>query len=938
MDHQKLKVLLLDDEQKNSWSISNILQKQNIEFELTLVNTEEGFLKVLRATPPSIILSDYCLTTFNSGKALNVLKESGLNIPFVIVTDRVNEAVSGLILKDGADDYILKDRLERLPIAVFKAIQKNKTERLLQEAELEIKKLKEMSASIIQYSPTNIAAMGVVSNVTNQIKNELELFEAKVNVEKHEAKLIEAQSAGKIGNWETSLSDYSVVWSLETYKIFELDSSKYHPNHESFLTFVHPDDKTMVHNAFINSLNTKGYNFIEHRIITSKGTLKHVEERWKIIYDEQGLPISTFGTCQDITERKIVEQEFINTKEKAEENECRLKLATESAKLGIWDWEIREHRLTWDNTMFAIFGIEDKINANIFECWLNSIHPNDKERVLEEVNFALKGERDFDTSFRIVKPNGTIAYIKADGVVLCDMVGNSARMIGINRDITEQRLAEKSLQNSKNRLIKILQNSPIASCLATLDHSVVFYNNQFTNLFGYTIQDIPNVAQWWILAYPDEHYRESVKNEWLTRIELAQTTQTKFVKMDAKVCCKDGSYRFIEFYYANMDEEYLVNFNDITERIKYEEQLALSSLIINSIDDAIISKSLDGKVTSWNRAAERLLGYGANEIIGNSTDVLKSSEIIEKEEKEIIAKIEKGETVYRYETKRTRKDGEQIDVSLTVSSILDAQGKMTGLSKILRDITYQKRIELEREKTLHNLVQRNNDLEQFSFIISHNLRGPVATILGLINLMNDLSLNDDEKKKIMLGLSNSVNNLDSVIKDLSCILQIKAHSNEKKQLIQFSDLIDEVGLSLNDLIRNENAKILSNFDAVNEIVTIKSYMYSVFYNLISNSIKYHKPDVHPIIEITSEILGNHLILKFKDNSVGIDLAKHGKDIFGLNKRFSFNVEGNGLGLFMVKTQLESIGGQISIKSEVNNGCVFTITFENYSNNPMCVLK
>ena len=498
-------------------------------------------------------------------------------------------------------------------------------------------------------------------------------------------------------------------------------------------------------------------------------------------------------------------------------------------------------------------------------------------------------------------------------------------MIGINIDITEQRLTEESLKNSRNRLIKILQNSPIASSLCSSNHSIIFCNNQFTNLFGYTMEDVPNIKQWWLLAYPDENYREAIMNEWSSRIEH---TQSQFATMDAKVRCKDGSDRYIEFYYANMDDEYLVNFNDITERVKYEEQLALSSLIINSIDDAIISKSIDGKVTSWNRAAEKLLGYEAREIIGKTTDHLKHSKIF-KEEEIIFAKVNMGESVYRYETKRIRKDGEEIDVSLTISSILDANGKVTGVSKILRDITYQKRMELEREKTINNLSQRNRDLEQFSYIISHNLRGPVATILGLTNLMNDVKLNAIEKKKIMDGVSTSVTNLDSVIRDLNIILQAKAQSSEKKTLILFSDLLDEVKLSLNDSIQNENVEIFSNFDKVSEIQTLKSYIYSIFYNLISNSIKYRQTKVNPIIEIKSEIVGRNLILIFKDNGIGVDLKKHGHEVFGLNKRFNFNVEGKGLGLFMVKTQLEALGGTISIESEIDRGSEFKIIFENY---------
>lgn len=1146
MDNQKLKILLLEDNQDDILKISNVLKEQKLDFELTLVSSKTKYIQELTESPPEIILSNYRLDEFNSTEAIDILRNLKLNIPFILLTDTLNEDKVISLIQKGCTDYVLKEHFKRLPITILKSVELLKSQRLHNESELKIKFNEEKYHSIIQHLPANVAILDnnadiifvndywklfadengftgsnygigsnyidvarqksesdngegiliaeVIEKISNNTLNDFSIiydchspqkkrwfkviasrenngddsriiimhidvteqqeaqiriqqseahfssifnntdiafillddslniiignkianllandafginslkghnlmsllsedkqsllkvkvekvikgisldeeisysmidgrikwFRMKMNkvtdnatitsgfclsvvditdqvisrnkLEENEAKLLEAQKAAKIGNWETDLSNLQVIWSEETYKIFELDSKSYQPTHESFLNFVHPDDRELVNDAFVNSFQSKEYNFVEHRIITPTGILKYVEEHWKIIFDIQGLPISTFGTCQDITERKMVDLELINTKIKAEENEFRLTLAAESAKLGVWDWDIRENILNWDDTMYSIFGIVAKTNTNKFEMWANSLHPEDKEKAIQEVESAIKGEKNFDTSFRIVKPDNTTAYIKADGLVLCDMVGNTARMIGINRDITEQKLAEENLKNSRNRLINILQNSPIASCLNKLDHSVIFHNNQFKNLFGYTIEDIPNLEQWWLLAYPDENYRKTIKREWLTRIEHAQTTQSQFVTMDAKVRCKDGSDRFIEFYYANMDEEYLVNFHDITERVKYEEQLALSSLIINSIDDAIISKSIDGKVTSWNRAAEKLLGYQAHEIIGKTTDHLKHSKVFKEEEKTIIAKVNMGESVYHYETKRIRKDGEEIDVSLTISSILDTNGKVTGVSKILRDITYQKRMESEREKTINNLLQRNRDLEQFSYIISHNLRGPVATILGLTNLMNDVKLNAIEKKKIMDGVSSSVNNLDSVIRDLNIILQAKAQNSEKKKLILFSDLLNEVKLSLNDSIQNENVQIFSNFDEVGEIQTLKSYMYSIFYNLISNSIKYRQTKVNPILEIKSEIVDRNLILTFKDNGIGVDLKKHGHEVFGLNKRFNFNVEGKGLGLFMVKTQLEALGGTISIESEINRGSEFKIIFENY---------
>ena len=129
------------------------------------------------------------------------------------------------------------------------------------------------------------------------------------------------------------------------------------------------------------------------------------------------------------------------------------------------------------------------------------------------------------------------------------------------------------------------------------------------------------------------------------------------------------------------------------------------------------------------------------------------------------------------------------------------------------------------------------------------------------------------------------------------------------------------------MLKDKEIRITGNFSGAEEIVTIKSYIYSIFHNLISNSIKYRQNGVQTIIEITSVKIKNKLLLKFKDNGLGFDLKKNGGEVFGLYKRFHYHVEGKGMGLFMVKTQVQSLGGKISLASEAGNGSEFTIEFE-----------
>ena len=247
---------------------------------------------------------------------------------------------------------------------------------------------------------------------------------------------------------------------------------------------------------------------------------------------------------------------------------------------------------------------------------------------------------------------------------------------------------------------------------------------------------------------------------------------------------------------------------------------------------------------------------------------------------------------------------------------------------IANDITEQQKSEAERVKMVEDIVQRNNNLEQFSYIVSHNLRAPVANILGLADILNTPGNDEEETRTMLNDISVSVQKLDDVIKDLNHVLQVKHQVNEEKEIIKCSDLVRDIKLSIANLFRNEEVEIITDFSGGNEILTLKSYLYSVFFNLISNSIKYRQTGIKPVIEITARNDGEKMEIIFKDNGIGIDLARKRDQVFGLYKRFHFHTEGKGMGLYMVKTQVETLGGTISIESEVNKGTVFKILLNN----------
>jgi PAS domain S-box-containing protein len=255
---------------------------------------------------------------------------------------------------------------------------------------------------------------------------------------------------------------------------------------------------------------------------------------------------------------------------------------------------------------------------------------------------------------------------------------------------------------------------------------------------------------------------------------------------------------------------------------------------------------------------------------------------------------------------------------------LDKNRKLIRIYGILQDVTGNKLAEIERTKLVSDMLIRNMELEQFGYIISHNLRAPVANIIGASNALKDPELSIGDKETLNNGINESVIKLDAVVQDLNHILEVKGEIDETKEIVRFSALVEDIRASIRNLIDKENIEIKCDFSERDEFFTLRPYLYSIFYNLISNSIKYRRPQVHTIIEIKSRMVKNKIELFFTDNGKGIDIKKNGDKVFGLYKRFHTDIEGKGMGLFMVKTQVELLGGKISIKSLENEGAQFKI--------------
>lgn len=236
---------------------------------------------------------------------------------------------------------------------------------------------------------------------------------------------------------------------------------------------------------------------------------------------------------------------------------------------------------------------------------------------------------------------------------------------------------------------------------------------------------------------------------------------------------------------------------------------------------------------------------------------------------------------------------------------------------------------LESEVANRNqeLLEYAKQLEQFAFISAHNLRGPVARILGLGQIL-EASTNPLEKRSIIDKLIRSTKELDSVVRDLVRILEIRTQNDHPLVELNLCSEVLLIEKCLAEEIHHAQATIVKDFSTACTLTTIEPYFKSILFNLLSNAIKFRKPGQGVEIRLSSVVQDGLFCLAIRDNGLGIDLSQYGDRLFSLYGRFHPDVKGRGLGLYLVKTQVDALRGIVEVESRINEGSTFRIYLKN----------
>ncbi len=459
------------------------------------------------------------------------------------------------------------------------------------------------------------------------------------------------------------------------------------------------------------------------------------------------------------------------------------------------------------------------------------------------------------------------------------------------------------------------------------------WNKGIQEVFGYKKEEVGITSNWWFdRIHPEDSIKMSVK--------LYSFIEQKTEKWqdEYRFKCADGSYKYV------FDRGFLVKdeqgnvirmigaIQDITKQKEEEQRLKLLETVITQTKDAVIITESEKanrtipKIVFVNPAFTEMTGYKSSEVIGKTPTIFMGKKSV-KNDIENLSKALRGKEEFEFKTWNYKKTGEEYWVNFSMIPITNSEGEHSHWISIQRDITDEKHQEKEKEQLIRELTQNNKDLKQFSYITSHNLRAPLSNLTGLLNLMQEIPIENVELKEIIHGFKTSTNLLNETINDLVKVVIIKDNPSIQKEEVLIKDVFENVFNQLSFLISLHKPILKIELEKVTILNINKAYLESILLNLFTNAIKYRSPKRTLRIFVSSKEIGDTIILAFKDNGIGIDLERNKDKIFGLYQRFHNYPDSKGLGLYLVKSQVESMGGTIVVESEVDKGTTFIITFK-----------
>ena len=748
---------------------------------------------------------------------------------------------------------------------------------------------------------------------------------------------------------------------------------------------THPDDKERVigdiYGAASKKLPSIKYVF---RCRKKNGEYMWREDIMNIHYDVSGHAFRAVTIARDITQEKEKELEIINKQKAIDlQNKLLIKLYANTVDLSIKEkinyiTIIAAEGLTIDKASY--WEIEDKqlVCKNLFDGIENSQTRNQKLNIRELPKYieAIKNQTAIiadDVLTNEITSELLESYLMPLGIndmldipvrkngkfhaVLCCEHRNNSRVWSENdvsfarsladflslaleedkRKKAEKRLNEnqEKLRQSEYHLRLITENSSDGFVILE-NEKVTYVSPSYAQFMGYRTENLIGISDNQIFnsIHPDD--REKAKND----IEENLKNKIASFKYEFRFKRKSGDYYWREDYaniiYDEKDKnsrysKYIIISRDIHERKQIENKLIESEkqlrLITENTSDGVVVIE-NGKLTYISPSYTRLLQYSKDDYANFTIDDIFNNfhpDDINVVRPYIYDSLSRKIAELKYEFRFKDANGQYHWREDSANVIYDESGKMSKYIVVTRDISARKEAEKEKNRLYKITVKQNEKLIKFTHIVSHDIRSHTSNLSMILDLFEETN-NPEEQKEYFDMLKQSTNKLSDTIFYLNETVAVQSGEKNEKIKLNLKSEIEKAILGINAIILTNKVVIDIEIEDTIEIIATQSYLESIIFNMLTNAVKYKSPSRNPVINIKAEKTDSQIKLTIQDNGIGIDLVKNKDKIFGMYKTFHGNPDAVGLGLFMAKNHIESMGGRIEVESELDKGTVFNMYF------------
>ncbi len=748
--------------------------------------------------------------------------------------------------------------------------------------------------------------------------------------------LEELSDISKIGGWEYLIGEDELTWTNQTYLIHNKKIGSKIDTEEA-INFYHPEDREKLNMVFHDLMNYgKSYD-IELRIRPIDKDYIWVRTIGHAV-KENGQIKRVNGTIQDINDRKKIDIQL-------KDYSYSLSLAAKAANFGIWDWDIEKNHLSWDSKMWEIFELSAKEIQDV-HFWKEYTTLDDWMRVKDRMIRSFKKEEDFESEFKIVTKNNKTKYIQTFAYI--EFKNDKAvRMIGVNWDMTKEKLADIQLEESLKKFETLYNNSPVMLYSFDKNGIILSVSNFWLKSLGYEREEVVGKKTTEFLSKQSKKYA----NEFVLP-KFFKNGSVSYINY--QLVKKNGALLDVEFSaISERDVEgniirSLAVMIDVTERnLAQKESENKTKRLIEfrkALDIAafVVFTDINGKIKYSNNNFNELIQINQYNLLNKSIfDLIDINE--SKIEQTELLKSMKSSKIWQGEIKLKNNDNvwlqtnaipifdeltnseEVLIISFEITRLINAENKLLQLNKNLEDRV--------NERTL-DLVKINKDKDNILSMVSHDLKNPITGIIlasDIIKLHCEKN-NDTKVYEVAEKIAKTSYKMIDIIKNLLELNAVESGKiNTHFAYINLSQVLNNIIQDASINVENKQQKLILKVQSEDYAVyTDKKLFVQIMDNLISNSIKFSHKKKTIWVELIEDKEEFSIIVK--DEGIGIsaeDLPKLFDKYSRLNSKPTDGEDSTGLGLSIVKQLVELLNGTIQVESKLNKGTKFTLTFNRH---------